>query len=157
MRIWFDTEFIEDGRTIDLVSIGMVREDGATLYLENAECDLSRASQWVCDNVLPHLSGGDVRVTRYALASRIKAFAGAKPEFWAFYASYDWVALCQIFGTMMDLPQGWPMWCRDLMQAAEAAGYPKQPDQPKDAHNALADALWNREAWIAITSSADRT
>lgn len=29
MRIWFDTEFIEDGKTIDLISIGLVREDGA--------------------------------------------------------------------------------------------------------------------------------
>lgn len=29
MKIWFDTEFIEDGKTIDLISIGMVREDAA--------------------------------------------------------------------------------------------------------------------------------
>jgi len=28
MKIWFDTEFYEDGRTIDLISIGLVREDG---------------------------------------------------------------------------------------------------------------------------------
>ena len=34
MKIWFDTEFIEDGKTIDLISIGMVRQDSATLYFE---------------------------------------------------------------------------------------------------------------------------
>jgi hypothetical protein len=28
MRFWFDTEFIEDGKTIDLMSIGVVAEDG---------------------------------------------------------------------------------------------------------------------------------
>ena len=39
MRICFDTEFIEDGRTIDLLSIGLVREDGATYYAEPAEAD----------------------------------------------------------------------------------------------------------------------
>jgi hypothetical protein len=30
MKIWFDTEFYENGETIKLISIGMVREDGAT-------------------------------------------------------------------------------------------------------------------------------
>jgi hypothetical protein len=28
MRFFLDTEFIEDGKTIDLVSIGMVKENG---------------------------------------------------------------------------------------------------------------------------------
>jgi hypothetical protein len=28
MRYWLDTEFIEDGKTIDLISIGIVAEDG---------------------------------------------------------------------------------------------------------------------------------
>jgi hypothetical protein len=37
MRIFYDCEFIEDGRTIDLISIGMVREDGEELYLVNEE------------------------------------------------------------------------------------------------------------------------
>ena len=31
MIVCFDTEFIEDGRTIDLISIGLVREDGLQL------------------------------------------------------------------------------------------------------------------------------
>ena len=55
MKIWFDTEFIEDGKTIDLISIGMVREDGKTLYLENLSADLTRASDWVKDNVITKL------------------------------------------------------------------------------------------------------
>lgn len=44
MRIWFDTEFIEDGKTIDLISIGLVRDDGSELYHENGACRLGRAS-----------------------------------------------------------------------------------------------------------------
>jgi hypothetical protein len=28
MKYYYDTEFIEDGRTIDLISIGIVAEDG---------------------------------------------------------------------------------------------------------------------------------
>lgn len=146
MKIWFDTEFIEDGKTIDLISIGMVREDGNALYFESAECDRSKASPWVQDNVLIHLSG--VLTPRQAIASEIIEFAGGKPEFWAYYADYDWVVLCQLYGTMMDLPKGWPMYCRDVKQLCDSLGNPpltKQDDGTE--HNALADAIWTRDAW----------
>lgn len=152
MRIWFDTEFIEDGKTIDLISIGMIKDDGRTLYLENSECDLTRASPWVRDNVIPHLCGP--RFRRGYIASRIVEFAGPsplstiteKPEFWGYYADYDWVVLCQLFGTMMDLPSGWPMYCRDLKQLCDSLGNPRLPEQGKGEHHALADARWNRKA-----------
>lgn len=144
-RIWFDTEFIEDGRTIDLISIGMVREDGATLYLESADCNRALASAWVRENVFPSLSGP--LLSRSSIAEMVRTFAGEKPEFWAYYADYDWVALCQLYGTMMDLPQGWPMFCLDIKQEAYLAGDPKLPEQASGHHNSLADAQWNRTAW----------
>lgn len=145
MRIWFDTEFIEDGKTIDLISIGLVREDGKTLYLESRECKLHRASPWVVENVLPHLTGDSW--DRVSMATQIRNFAGDTPEFWAYYCSYDWVALCQIYGTMMELPEGWPMFCRDVKQLCESFGNPKLPEQSTTEHHALADALWTKQAW----------
>lgn len=149
MKTWFDTEFIEDGRTIDLISIGMVREDGAAYYAESAECDLSKASEWVRQNVLPQLTG--VQTPRAVIARDIVEFVGKKPEFWGYYADYDWVALCQLYGTMMDLPKGWPMFCLDIKQACVFAGDPKLP--PCDGeHNALADARWNQIAWEFLMS-----
>ena len=144
MKIWFDTEFIEDGKTIELLSIGAVREDGKTFYFE-AECDTSRASDWVKQNVLPHLSG--LQHSRGWIAQQLREFAGEKPEFWAYYADYDWVVLCQLFGTMMQLPPGWPMYCRDVKQLCDALGNPRLPKQSSHEHNALDDALWTKEAW----------
>jgi len=139
MIIAFDTEFIEDGRTIDLISIGLVRIDGAEFYAEAAECDLSKASPWVQENVLPHLTGK--KRNKAQIARDIIDFAGIEPEFWAYYADYDWVALCQLYGTMMDLPKGWPMFCRDLRQIT--ADMPSPPMQHGESeHNALADARW---------------
>lgn len=146
-RIWFDTEFIEDGKTIDLISIGMVREDGATLYIENSECDLSRASDWVKVNVFPSLTGPSAAAKRFRIAQCVREFVGPKPELWAYYADYDWVALCQLYGTMMDLPDGWPMFCLDIKQMAYMAGNPKLPEQAAGQHNALEDARWNKAAW----------
>lgn len=147
-RIWFDTEFIEDGKTIELVSIGMVREDSATYYAEVDGVDYSRADPWLHKNVFPHLQGTrDVLKDRGQIASDIVAFAGEKPEFWAYYADYDWVVLCQLFGRMIDLPKGWPMFCRDLKQEA---GNRELPKQTSAEHHALADALWTKEAHEAL-------
>lgn len=91
-----------------------------------------------------------------------------EPEFYAYYADYDWVVFCSLFGTMMDLPKGFPMYCKDLKQildekvsvfcakeiqdtSFESAvkrikmhkDYPKQTNE----HNALADAKWNHELY----------
>lgn len=148
MRIWFDTEFYENGHTISLISIGMVREDGATFYGEaDLAPEIASQSNWLKENVKPHLKGGDAEMTRYELRKAIVEFAGEKPEFWAYYADYDWVALCQLFGTMMDLPAGWPMFCRDLQQAIGLAGRGKPPEQTSGEHDALEDAQWTRDAW----------
>lgn len=145
MMYWFDTEFIEDGITIELISIGIVADDGREYYAECKEADLRRASQWVKDNVFPHLTGKPT--PRSVIASDIITFVGSKPEFWAYYADYDWVALCQLYGTMMDLPKGWPMFCMDIKQRCVEVGNPTLPPKIGSEHHALADARWNRLAW----------
>lgn len=147
MKYFLDTEFIEAPNHLDLISIGIVAEDGRSLYLENAHVDWTRASQWVLDNVRPHLMGGNFD-DKKAIGEAIVRFIGddAAPEFWGYYADYDWVALCWLYGTMMDLPKGWPMYCRDLKQWADMLGNPALPEQGKGEHHALADARWNMTA-----------
>ena len=146
MKIFFDTEFIEDGKTIDLISIGMVDAGGYTFYREARACDLSRASPWVRQNVIPHLKPKFIR-SRSVIAQEIREFVGEKPEFWAYYADYDWVALCQLYGTMLDLPEGWPKYCRDVKQWCDSLGNPKLPEKDGAEHDALNDALWTKRAW----------
>ncbi len=96
------------------------------------------------------------------------------PEFYGYYADYDWVLFCSLYGRMMDLPKGFPMYCRDLKQtfdekdiAIKYTGYSKdsgrigtslnlkeQKDYPKqeNEHNALADAKWNKKLYDFIAS-----
>lgn len=159
-RIFLDTEFIEDGHTIELLSIGLVREDGATYYAEPIEADATKAGDWVKEHVLPQLwglqdPGHDCLASRGKIARDIIAFVGPKPEFWGYYADYDWVALCQLYGTMMDLPDGWPMYCRDLKQWCDQLGNPRLPEQGKGEHHALADARWNMRAYEFLASLPD--
>ena len=56
MRFFYDSEFIEDGRTIELISIGVVAEDGREYYAVSSEFDPSRAGDWVRGNAVigPH-------------------------------------------------------------------------------------------------------
>ena len=146
MKIWFDTEFYEDGDVIELISIGMVREDGKTYYAETKKAiKLAKKTDWLKENVLPHLWG--VHDYRSKIRSDIIEFAGENPEFWAYYGAYDWVVLCQLFGTMINLPEGWPMFCMDVKQLAVMKGNPELPKQKSAEHNALADAVWTKEAW----------
>ena len=147
MRIFFDTEFIEDGHTIDLISLGMVREDGSELYRVSADFDATRASPWVKDHVLPLISHED-RWARYLIANKVKTFCGTSPEFWGYYADYDWVVLCQLFGTMMELPTGWPCYCRDLRQSLDEVGLKKITSPKDDPHHALENARWIKTTWM---------
>ena len=171
MKFWLDTEFIEDGKTIDLISIGIVAEDGREYYAISTEFKARKASQWVKDNVLVHLperhvypgmpgyGWNDVERARAwkprkQIAAEIVAFVGDAPEFWGYYADYDWVVLCQLYGTMMDLPRGWPMYCRDLQQWRDELGNPAIV-APIDEHNALAAARWNKTTWEYLYALKD--
>ncbi len=153
MKYFLDTEFSERGPAypIQLISIGIVAEDGRTLYAENYECDWAACNPWVAANVLPHLTGP--RSTLATIKAAIVDFVGkdSKPEFWGYFADYDWVVFAQIFGTMMDLPEGWPMYCRDVKQLCDERGNPELPKQNSAEHNALNDARWNQAAWKFLT------
>lgn len=179
MRYAYDTEFLEDGNTIELISIGIVAEDGREFYAVNRDFTWRRIAHrnwwapwtwkveqpWLAENVVPHLPllHGDARLhfgnngplglidwqsplmmSREQIADRVRKFLtgieGATPELWADYCAYDHVVLCQLWGTMMDLPSGMPMFTNDLQQAAGARPEVQLPSDPEDAHNALADA-----------------
>jgi hypothetical protein len=152
MRYWFDTEFIEDGKTIDLISIGIVAEDGRIYYAESSEFGAEPASPWVTEHVLSQLGPVEQRKPRSRIRDELRAFIHDKPEFWAYYGAYDWVALCQLFGTMTQLPAGWPSYCRDVKQWCDDLGNPKLPKQSTRGHHALNDALWTRQAWEFLLS-----
>lgn len=153
-KYFLDTEFVERPSTIELISLGLVSEDGRELYLENSEADLSHADEWIKTNVLFHLQGGKYLATREEIKNRILEFIGddKQPEFWAYFADYDWVVFCWIFGRMIDLPKHFPRYCRDLKQLMDWLKIKKNqlPKQKEIEHHALADARWVAEAYKKV-------
>lgn len=171
MKIFYDTEFLEDGSTVDLISIGMVTEDGREYYAVNSEMpiDRIRKHEWLMKNVVPSIpvinprspSLMDVDRTSHlvkpawVIANEIRNFVlqDKDPELWAYYGAYDHVALCQLYGPMIELPKGMPMFTHELMQLWETAGKPEKPPQyAGEMHNALRDARWNLELYRVCTA-----
>lgn len=154
----YDTEFLENGHTIDLISIGIVADDGREYYAVSSEFNENRvkAHPWLMENVWPHLprygtpddewvdiNQPEVK-SRATIAAEVRDFllAGPSCHLWAYFGAYDHIALAQLFGPMIDLPEGIPMWTHDLNQLAEALGVSAWPKQDGVAHNALEDARW---------------
>ena len=137
--------------TIDLISIGIVCEDGRTYYAMNRDLNLKHAkkNKWLKENVLDKLPAkqelyppyGSPRLLQESMRwlpmeqirQEVIDFCGGKPDsdeggsfysyyangtpiFYGYYADYDWVVFCWIFGTMMQLPNGFPMFAKDLKQ-----------------------------------------
>lgn len=233
MRYYIDTEFIEGfhkplfGKRrhfIDLISIGIVAEDGREYSAISNEYRYKDANDWVKENVISPLYTSAVPgwnrqflhvdsfhkklgKSNVQIAKEIMLFINphkeeilpvdelyrkihnvgeykekhnltdkycfAQPDFYGYYADYDWVLFCSLFGTMMDLPTGFPMYMRDLKQMLDAgadsilrkatAGHihvdssgmsmdkkieyiktlPGYPVNTNE-HSAIADARWNR-------------
>jgi hypothetical protein len=204
MKYFLDTEFIEGPQkekfpislfrketpnTIDLISIGIVAEDGREYYAVSKDFNLKEAWNrfdleiqsgdmrnvfpngrkvyWLRENVLKpifmeittkyDLDGIDFTYknlkglisikgkTNKEIAKEVISFTKKaviqenengkynigtdgsdkitkgdlvwdNPEFYAYYADYDWVVFCWLFGKMIDLPKGFPMYCKDLKQ-----------------------------------------
>lgn len=247
MKYFLDTEFMEGfnkpflGKRrhyIDLISIGIVCEDGRTYYALSNEFDLEKSWNkydiieantarnhslnemrvyWLRENVLKPIVFDCLKKEGYAFANSLSEHSkivmsdlqgvinkygkplkqirseicqfvcsyekaseyadmesiskGAEyylqqnpPEFYGYYADYDWVVFCSLFGRMIDLPKGFPMYCKDLKQmldervskTCQASEEPfeaalerwkQKPGYPRhiNEHNVLDDAKWNYE------------
>jgi hypothetical protein len=158
-RYFYDSEFIEDGRTIDLVSIGVVDEYGREFYAVSTEFDATRAVPWVRRNVLDKLpSPGDpawrgrtrIRDDLHAfLKEPLRERPDEQLELWAWYAAYDHVALAQLWGPMTALPREIPRFTKDLRQLWDDRGRPQLPEMT-GRHDALVDARHNLARWRVL-------
>lgn len=164
MKFFLDTEFSERGPRfpITLISIGIVSETGKRMYAVSSEFREEDCNDWVKSNVLPNLNVCGERSSLKEIADWTRQFVdsvcdGDKPEFCGYYCDYDWVVFAQMFGTMMDLPDGWPMYCRDIKQLCDDLGNPELPKQTGAEHNALSDAIWNFEAYKFLLNLKSET
>lgn len=165
-RFFYDTEFMEEPGFLQLISIGVVDESGEMMFhAANLDADLSRANEWVKANVIPKLPRKGLRCFYGKSPAWMKSGEISKNllfflspskddpvELWGNYSAYDHVLLCWLFGRMVDLPNGMPMYTMDIQQYVEFLGVDKSelPPEGSSVHDALCDAKWNRAAWLYL-------
>lgn len=154
--------------SIELISIGLVDNEGKEYYAINKDFKRSRCNDWVKENVLTKLperliiednwwdryhgiepedsemytpnpvyksiaeikqgimefvnpTSGEGTLNNKAWNDHLNKYKVVATEnrpiqFKAYYADYDWILFCTIFGTMDQLPAGFPMYCIDIKQ-----------------------------------------
>jgi hypothetical protein len=171
-RYAYDLEFLEDGITIDLISIGIACEDGREYYAVSNSFDVNRVlnHDWLRANVWPYLptavtDGRPVRQildwahpdvkSRRQIAPEVGQFltAAGEPELWADFGAYDHVGLMQLWGPMVTDNKEkpcLPWYTNDIQQ--ERLRLERHftqpitlPEQKQTEHHALADARHNLE------------
>ena len=136
MKYIIDTEFVDTPEYSELISIGIVCENGAELYFE-FEYPIEAITPWLAEHVVPSLLGGDYVVSFETAANTIKEWIGRDvPQFWAYFGSYDMYWFSRLFGGFMSMPKHW-----DILLCHDFAHYQRGvPPIAGAAHNALADA-----------------
>lgn len=163
----YDFEFLERGRKYPILgaSIGVKCEDGREYYAVFEDFDMN-AGKWhpfLSTEVIPHLPLTQTHLHGPVLDRmhphvkpceeirrdlekfyRLDSTDGQLPhvELWGYYSSYDHVVHSQIWGTMMDLPEGMPMYTRDIKQEMDRVGLTSRhmPERQGTEHHALDDA-----------------
>lgn len=247
MRYYLDTEFLEGTQksffckskpTIDLISIGLVCEDGREYYAISKDFNLKEAWNrydlketspakkymgfyeekvyWIRENVLKpifselsrkedniddsvvNINGKEYSEYNFSyrnlkrliykygkankqIAENIKEFIYAKEnvlynherclisdvgdvrstiDFYGYYCDYDHVCLSWLYGSMSNLPVGFPQYTMDIQQLIDDNRIDKElllKEVPQvNCHNALQDAIWNKNAYSWIKDKINK-
>ena len=154
MRVFVDTEYT-DFIDCDLISIGLVADDGREFYGERSDYDQASCSQFVRAAVLPQLGQypGQVfmrEALRVALLAWLAQFARQPERVLCFDYGGDWELLCDLLD---GPPTGWQAHhVGQLLDPGRTEDYYREH---RGRHHALVDARANRFAVVDIESTPD--
>src|SRR5699024_1673000 len=127
---------------IELVSLGVVADDGREFYAVSTDADHSAAGPWVRRHVLPKLPNPSSNAwmsrarIRDELYSFLTAPASGPVELWAWIGASDHVAVCELCGDITARPAAMPRATGDVRHLGAPAGKPELPARPGGADDA---------------------
>lgn len=176
MRYHYDFEFEDNGKCIIPISLGIVSDDDRRLYLINQEYaqtyhdlegyewrgESSVITPWLCQNVMNKIEPEDVLLDGYPydnwgnlvldfISDSGRYTSRDEIELVGWYAAYDHVALSQIWGSMMSLPEPIPMFTRELEDFRKGQLTPARNKEELPEHHALFDAIYQKQIYDAWT------
>lgn len=166
MIVFFDTEFSSLGMDPQLISIGLVSEDGAReFYAELSDTYVKQeCSSFVLEAVLPLLESGAARMSMHDLTLRLGDWIDAFNEPVTLSTdslSWDWPWIKEIFamaGTWpANLSRGLIMLSVNYLVNIDAYNHAVESAFSGDLrrHHALGDARAHRLGWLAAGGFED--
>ena len=130
----------------------MVKDNGESYYAISSEFDLHQANDWLKENVLSKIHPLEERKPLSVIKKELMEFIGFEiPEIWAWYNTFDWLAILWLYGGFQKLPYNFPGYCKELRQEVDRTGFPEELFPLNlNHHHALADAQWARELHQAM-------
>lgn len=132
MNIYFDTEFTGLYKDTDIISMGLISEDGKELYLEFKGLDVAKQDIWLKKNVLPYTvlygeadwedivdnvmnyHSGTKEELKGVLLTWLRQFDNV--QLVSDVCHYDMVLFIDIFGSAFDIPKNVSASCHDINQ-----------------------------------------
>ena len=158
MRIFIDTEFTDFADT-ELISIGLITEDGADEFYGELPVNRRKCSEFVIEHVLPQLGiQPHTQYTTEELEARLRAWLEQFSHLEDVTICYDFNGDWQLF--QYALGNKVPDWliCQNVYQRIDQealARYFEEHDVQE--HHALNDAKANRHVYLAGAKSKDET
>lgn len=171
MNLFLDTEFTRlpwlDGS--ELISIGIVLENGEEYYGCSSESNLDNSSEFVRNHVLEGLPSMANRETLVEIGCGIDDLITGKDitSVWAVFPTLEQLSCLytgaqsvevihtqyadwdfQLFKNLASQSAQMPIFCNDLSEIVRQLDQSVLPIN-SHAHNALEDARWNHEVWKA--------
>lgn len=152
VQYFYDTEFLDKGDTVELISIGIACTDGRTYHAHVGGYDLAAAwvSPFLARNVLPHLEDMEPK-RRDTVAEEVKEFLYADPriiDLWGWFPAYDHLLLSNLYGGFLKTPVRLPKRTNCVAQHAQTFRATVPP--VSTSHSALSDAIETMEAFEHI-------
>lgn len=167
-KIFFDCEFTGLQKNTDLISIGIIDEDGNSFYAEFNDYKKELVTDWIQKNVIDNLFFNHVHTIEHKhlligckehsmkgnkeeVAEAIRQFISKydEVEIWSDCLAYDWVLFCDLFGHALNIPSNVYYIPFDICTAFKMKGI--DPDISREQfanvddignkHNALYDAI----------------
>ncbi|MFC3106494.1 hypothetical protein ACFOFO_00725 [Undibacterium arcticum] len=152
MLIFLDTEFT-DFIDIELISIGLVSQDGREFYAERNDFDVAKCNNFVRAGILPMLTQNDssVAMTRAELKVNLLSWLSQFRHQGEIQVGFDYSTDWELFLDALDGEQpSWigPALISDRIDQARRESYFQLPGAKR--HHALHDARANRHAFFVV-------
>lgn len=156
-KVFHDWEFLENGESIQPISVGFVTERGDNEYFANADFNWDGATSWLKENVKPYMDKpfAPEYLPLHEFNNKIvgyfktlnNLYPDSKIELVGYMCDYDHVALAQRYGVMAWFPSYMPYYTSNVRQWADDLGLGDIPIPSDNHHNAVADAIWTKRAY----------